>query len=156
MQRKRCRGMIGHTFKSFPYQNEQRNRIELFPFQFNKRRNDTILKITGNFDHRVAGAGPNFGCVRWFFLIDGLECSDPRKIEALAMTYIYEVPSNNHRRMNLMGVCRATASSAGSIRAGQHRLSLGVAPCVIPGTVAGDASTGWMSSSTFIVEEYCT
>ena len=87
----------------------------------------------------------------WRFEIDGQSCSDPKPIAAVAMAYSPQF-SDIPTQVLLTGFCRASA--AGVIRPGQHEISLSVGPC-ISGDARGNAYTGWQTTSTFIVEEYC-
>ena len=119
-------------------------------FPYTKKRSDTVLRITGNFNYRVTGRGD--ACSKWTFEIDNWPCIDPEPIEAVSMT---SLPSENNlnRRMLLTGFCRRNLD--GDIQSGHHDISLVVGRCSYIWTSAGDASTGWQATSTFIVEEYC-
>ena len=63
---------------------------------FVKKRDDTVLRVVWNGDLRLMDKGPKFASVRrWFFTINGTECSDPRTIDT--QLYVLDSDSNNHR-----------------------------------------------------------
>ena len=63
---------------------------------FFKKREDTVLRVVWNGDIRLVDTGPRGGSARrWFFTINGKECSDPRTIDT--QLYIRDSSSNTHR-----------------------------------------------------------
>ena len=98
-------------------------------------------------------------CSKWFFKINDEECSDPAPIDLISFYAIHNVTKPRlvlHRHNTIVGVCRATQKAGRSrgLLARNYAITINVTPqCrVHPG---GDAFTGWMGTSTLMVEELC-
>ena len=110
---------------------------------FNKLTSDTSLKVSFHGNMRVRG---NYKCNRWYFKINGNECSRPTTIEALVYN---QWPSGNtnadqlHHR-SFEGYCE-------NIAQGVVRVELWVGE--YSGYTLGDAYTGWNSMSRIMIEE---
>ena len=64
--------------------------------EFVKKRDDTVLRVVWNGDLRLIHNGNKYGsCRRWFFTINGQECSGPRTIDTQLLTHIKG--TNMHR-----------------------------------------------------------
>ena len=110
---------------------------------FNKLTSDTSLKVSFQGNLRVSG---NAKCNRWYFKINGNECSRPATIEALVFNRWWSGNTNNdqlHHR-SFEGYCE-------NIPQGAVRVELWVGKC--SGQSLGDAYTGWISVSRIITEE---
>ena len=87
--------------------------------------------------------------MRWFFTLNGVECTDPAPIEGV----IYSVNSelvNIHRSSTIKGVCRGTAG--GPLARGMYTAALNVGGCPGFNTTYG-AYTGYDSTSSVVMEE---
>ena len=63
---------------------------------FVKKRDDTVLRIVWNGNLRLIDRGPKSGSAhRWFFTINGKECSVPKTIDT--QLYVRDSDTNNHR-----------------------------------------------------------
>ena len=63
---------------------------------FVKKRGDTVLRVVWNGDLRLIDTGPKAGSARrWFFTINGKECSGPSTIDT--QLYVRDEDSDNHR-----------------------------------------------------------
>ncbi|KAI0234584.1 hypothetical protein LSAT2_015185 [Lamellibrachia satsuma] len=113
--------------------------------EFVKKRDDTVLRVVWNGDLRLIHSGSKGGsCRRWFFLINGKECSEPKTIEA--RLYINSAV-NIHRPAYVESYCRG-------IDAGDVHVSWNVGDCVEQGPYnVGDSWTGWKETVRIIVEE---
>ena len=110
---------------------------------FNKLTSDTSFKVSFQGNLRVSG---NAKCNRWYFKINGNECSRPATIEALVFNRWWSGNPNNdqlHHR-SFEGYCE-------NIPQGAVRVELWVGKC--SGQTLGDAYTGWNSVSRIITEE---
>ena len=110
---------------------------------FNKLTSDTSLKVSFQGNLRVSG---NAKCNRWYFKINGNECSRPATIEALVFNRWWSGNPNNdqlHHR-SFEGYCE-------NIPQGAVRVELWVGQC--SGKTLGDAYTGWNSVSRIMIEE---
>ena len=110
---------------------------------FNKLTSDTSLKVSFHGNMRVRG---NYKCNRWYFKINGNECSRPATIQAIVYN---EWPSGNlnndqlHHR-SFEGYCLNIPQRAA-------RVELWVGKCT-PQSL-GYAYTGWNSVSRIMIEE---
>ena len=110
---------------------------------FNKSTSDTSLKVSFQGNLRVSG---NAKCNRWYFKINGNECSRPATIEALVYNHWPFGNTNNdqlHHR-SFEGYCE-------NIPQGAVRVELWVGKC--NNNPLGNAYTGWNSVSRIITEE---
>ena len=70
---------------------------------FIKKRDDTVLRVVWNGDIRLINIGPKGASARrWFFTINGKECSDPRTIDT--QLYVSDSDSSNHRQQSSAGI----------------------------------------------------
>ncbi|KAK2182368.1 hypothetical protein NP493_357g04033 [Ridgeia piscesae] len=114
---------------------------------FVKKRDDTVLRVVWNGNLRLIHTGPRGGSARrWFFTINGKECSDPRTIDT--QLHVRDSDSNTHRPAYVEGYCRGVAAgdvyvtwNVGDISSGQSRYNV------------GDSYTGWAATVRIIVEE---
>ncbi|KAK2166998.1 hypothetical protein NP493_1290g02018 [Ridgeia piscesae] len=127
--------------------NDQREYGLLFSCDFVKKRDDTVLRVVWNGNLRLIHTGPKHASVRrWFFTINGKECSDPSTIDA--QLYVRDSDSDNHRPAYVEGYCRGIAAgdvyvawNIGDILSDQPLLNV------------GDSYTGWKATVRIIVEE---
>ena len=104
---------------------------------------DTSLKVSFHGVMRVRG---NNKCNRWYFKINGNECSRPATIDALVLNHW---PSGNYNNEQLHH--RAFEGYCENIPKGAVRVELWVGRC--SGETLGDAYTGWKSVSRIMIEE---
>ncbi|XP_035693944.1 collagen triple helix repeat-containing protein 1-like [Branchiostoma floridae] len=107
--------------------------------QFNKASSTTALRLTWNGELRYHGFGSS-ACLRWFFTINGEECSNPAPIDGIAYTYGFDI----HRVSTIDGLCY-------NLPAGPLMVALNVGTCAHG--QAADAMAGYNSSSRVILEE---
>ena len=110
---------------------------------FNKLTSDTSLKLSFHGNMRVRG---NARCNRWYFKVNGNECSGPMKIEALVYNYWPSGNTNDEqlRHGSFEGYCE-------NIPQGAVRVELWVGQC--SGATLGNARTGWNSVSRIMIKE---
>ncbi|XP_011679354.2 collagen triple helix repeat-containing protein 1 [Strongylocentrotus purpuratus] len=108
---------------------------------FTKEYSDTAIYVSWSGNLRLSGSGT--GCCRWYFAFDGVECSNPNKIEAVVYASGYN-SYNLHRPRVMMGYCYGIG--AGSVTVGFY-----VGQCSGYGTY--DCYTGWISGSHIMIEE---
>ncbi|KAI0214612.1 hypothetical protein LSAT2_000257 [Lamellibrachia satsuma] len=111
---------------------------------FEKAHDNTVLRVVWNGDVRMLHTGSKSGsCRRWYFTLNGSECSQPDKIDMLLYAEINR--PNLHRSSYVEGYCRG-------MRAGPVTVAWNVGDC--PGNYgAGNSFTGWVTTSRIIVEE---
>ena len=64
--------------------------------EFVKKRDDTVLRVVWNGDLRLIDTGPKSSSARrWFFTINGKECSEPRTIDT--QLHVRDSGNNIHR-----------------------------------------------------------
>ena len=106
---------------------------------FNKPQFNSALRVS--FQGNMMARGNNHRCNRWYFKINGNECSGPMTIEAAVHNWW---PSGNpellHHR-SFEGYCE-------NIPQGVVRVELWVAEC--SGNTLGDGNTGWNSVSRIV------
>ena len=92
-------------------------------------------------------------CSQWYFTIDGEQCTDPAPVNGILCYGGHRICF--HRHSTIIGVCRRT--DAGDIHAGTHQIAMHVGNCQFapPEFNGGDAHTGWLSTTTMLVEELC-
>ena len=110
---------------------------------FNKLTSDTSLKVSFHGNMRVRGSNK---CNRWYFKINGSECSQPATIEARVYNYW---PCGNYNNDQLHH--RSFEGYCENIPQGAVRVELWVGQC--GGFTLGDAYTGWESVSWIMIEE---
>ena len=111
----------------------------------NKKYNDTWLKISWDGNLRIAC---NFCCMRWYFTVDGDECSDPAPIDSA----VFQQQSLNIIRQNsFSGVCKKAGPRL--LTAGPKRIQFMLMECQGFGGYIYDAYTGFDSVSRITVEE---
>ncbi|KAK2139089.1 hypothetical protein NP493_6716g00002 [Ridgeia piscesae] len=114
---------------------------------FVKKRDDTVLRVVWNGDLRLIHTGPKGGSARrWFFTINGKECSDPRTIDT--QLHVSDSDSNNHRPAYVEGYCRGITAWDVYVA-----WNVGDVPSVQSVYNIGDSETGWMATVRIIVEE---
>ena len=151
MQCASTRGVVGWSSKAWKNLNSALDNGQLVSMPFKKSRSDTYLRLTWGSKMRQMDHNK---CSQWYFMINGRECSSPASINGNIYHHIYlpSRPNNNaHRHSTIVGVCRAT--NAGTLRSASYQISMNVRGC--PGSISGDAATGYGSTSTMIVEELC-
>eukprot|EP00117_Sycon_ciliatum_P045919 scpid67428/ scgid4305/ len=87
---------------------------------------------------------------RWYFKIDGKECSSPSNIDMVRYqnkAWKILIPST------MSGICASTDLRLGPIPSGKHNISVHVGG--LGSLKAGDAKTGRLSMSLLEVEEVC-
>lgn len=104
-----------------------------------------LLTFTGN----MQLAGCQECCMRWYFTINGEECTDPAPIDAVIYS-VHTEQMNMHRGSTLQGVCRGTAG--GSLTRGVYTAALNVGRCAGFDTTY-NTSTGFDSTSSVVIEE---
>ncbi|KAI0239526.1 hypothetical protein LSAT2_009740 [Lamellibrachia satsuma] len=114
--------------------------------EFVKKRDDTVLRVVWNGDLRLMHTGPKQGsCRRWFFTINGGECSEPKTIDT--QLHVKTRGANIHRPAYVEGYCRGV--SAGHVNVGWN-----VGDCQNMNAYnVGDSSTGYKATVRIIVEE---
>ncbi|KAI0234905.1 hypothetical protein LSAT2_014724 [Lamellibrachia satsuma] len=118
----------------------------VYSCEFVKKRDDTVLRVVWNGDMRLINTGPRGASGRrWFFTINGQECSEPRTIDT-ELTFHTE-STNIHRPTYVEGYCRGIA-------AGDVYVAWNVGDCISQATFnVGDSHTGWEATVRIIVEE---
>ena len=81
-------------------------------------------------------------CSRWYFTIDGAECTKPATIEGIA--YLSSTTSNPYRHRHIEGYCN-------QVPKGHIRVGLWIGKCERQSL--GDGSTGYNSMSRIVIEE---
>ncbi|XP_066289698.1 collagen triple helix repeat-containing protein 1-like [Branchiostoma lanceolatum] len=109
---------------------------------FNKVSATSALRLTWSGCLRVLSTSG--GCKRWFFTLDGSECSDPVPIDGVMYTNGAD-RLDIHRVSTIDGLCL-------NLLAGPVTVALNVGECASV-RANGDAHTGWNSYSRIIVEE---
>jgi len=112
---------------------------------FKKTSDNTGLRIFWNGALRIANC--HDCCRRWYFTVNGAECSAPAAIDGVV--YMRQGTSwkkNLHRVRQIEGVCE-------KVKQGTVRVGFWVGKCAGRGLNLGDAYTGWNSVSRIYVEE---
>ena len=144
-------GLVGWKSKALKSMDNIIDDGQLVSMPFKKSRSDTFLRLTWSSNMRQY---LNDKCSRWYFMINGRECSSPASIDG---NFYHRIDSpsrpnsNVHRHHTIVGVCKATSS--GDLRSASYQISMNVGSCTLHR--GGDAYTGWQSTSTMIVEELC-
>ena len=110
---------------------------------FTKNFSDTALHVywTGNLRIYKCTAC----CKRWYFTFNGAECSTPLPIDGVV--YMWQGNTQDlHRVRHIEGHCN-------NVHKGRVRVGFWVGDCQSGGGNAGDAMTGWRSTSRIFVEE---
>ncbi|XP_066289697.1 collagen triple helix repeat-containing protein 1-like [Branchiostoma lanceolatum] len=110
---------------------------------FNKVSPTSALRLTWSGALRVLSASAC--CKRWFFTLNGSECSDPVPIDGVMLTNGAGSISI-HRVSTIDGLCF-------NLPAGPVTVALNVGECAAPAYPNSDAYTGLNSYSRIIVEE---
>ena len=111
----------------------------------NKKQNDTWLKITWDGNLRI---WCTFCCMRWYFTVDGDECSDPAPIDTIVFQ---QQTLHIIRQTGFSGVCKMAGLRP--LKAGPKRIQLKLMECRGFGGYFYDSYTGFNSASRIIVEE---
>ena len=109
-----------------------------------KTQSETALRITYHGDLRVVSSSND--CRRWFFTINGNDCSSPATIDATVHpTGVTDL--NNHRPGTLDGFCE-------NITKGRVIVGLSIGKCKYGyENNSGDGYTCWGSVCPVIIEE---
>ncbi|KAI0216297.1 hypothetical protein LSAT2_031672 [Lamellibrachia satsuma] len=127
---------------------DNRERGVLLECLFEKKLNDTVLRIAWNGDLRLLHTGSKSqSCRRWYFSLNGKECSVPDTIDAILIASANG--PGHHKPAYVDGYCRG-------VPAGTVNVAWNVGDC--PGDVhsiygVGDSFTGWVSTARIIVQE---
>ena len=113
---------------------------------FVKRETSSYLRITYDGDIRLAGC--NDCCMRWYFTVDGAECTQPSAIDA-AVHITGNV--NHHRPGTVSGLCGGVGGSK-TLSKGQRNVQFRVGTCS-GSSQQYDAYTCWNSACRVIIEE---
>ncbi|XP_035661716.1 collagen triple helix repeat-containing protein 1-like [Branchiostoma floridae] len=114
---------------------------------FNKLSSTSALRVTWNGALRVWNEVTRTAvCKRWFFTLNGAECSDPAPIDGIMFMFDPNNHPNNHRVSTIDGLCYG-------LPAGNMTVTLNIGTCAADGLPEGSASTGYNSYSRIIVEE---
>ena len=108
---------------------------------FIKLQSNTALKVSFQGNMRVIGT---VKCNRWYFKLNGNECSGPMTIEAVVYNSWPSGSPNLLHHRSFEGYCT-------NIPQGAVTVELWVGKC--PSYSLGDAYTGWNSVSRIIIEE---
>ncbi|KAI0229690.1 hypothetical protein LSAT2_019846 [Lamellibrachia satsuma] len=113
---------------------------------FEKKRNDTVLRVAWNGALRLRHQGTKgYSCRRWYFTLNGKECEQPMTIDT--QIYLSTKVINIHDPKYVEGYCRG-------LPAGNVQVKWNVGDCIIHNNDnPGDSKTGWGSTSRIIVEE---
>lgn len=109
-------------------------------------RSDTYLKLTWDGNMRITRC--QACCMRWLFLIDGDDCTEPGPVDAL----LYQ-SANYHllRPSYFSGICQQAGDRP--LSGGYHIVQLRVQDCPGFNGFVYDAYTGFNSISRILVEE---
>ena len=108
---------------------------------FKKTSDTTGLRVFWNGNLRLSGC--HHCCRRWYFTLNGTECSTPGAIDGVVYM-ISGANKNLHRPRHIEGVCE-------KIHKGTVRVGFWVGNCA--GFGSANAYTGWNSVSRIYVEE---
>ena len=138
--------LLGYTYNSRHSINIESGSAEIASISFTKKQNTSHLRLSysGNVRTKISPGS----AARWFFKINGQECSTPTKID-IAM--YQNVRDNTHVPGYLTGICTGTA--AGKIAAGQHQITVHVGKH--SDFSLAQAYSGWASTSFLEVQELC-
>lgn len=114
--------------------------------QINKTRDETWLRLTWNGNMRLTNCA--ICCMRWYFTIDGNECSEPGPVDSVIFL---ETDLHILRQSHITGVCRMAGDQ--NITSGVRRIQFSVMDCPGFGGFIYDAYTGWNSVSRIVLEE---
>ncbi|KAI0224511.1 hypothetical protein LSAT2_024481, partial [Lamellibrachia satsuma] len=118
---------------------------------FVKKRDDTVLRVVWNGNLGLIHTGPKgASCRRWFFTINGKECSEPRTIDT--QLYVRNAANNIHRPAYVEGYCRGIAAGDVYVAWNVGDIVDGVGWDQKDHNV-GDSWTGWVATVRIIVEE---
>ena len=148
------------------------------PFQecrFNKSRDDSTLRVTWNGNMRITRC--ESCCMRWYFTLNGDECSDPGHYiiitsfldtiqygnngDIIIMSYppgpidaVIFQSRNYHivRQSTISGICSQIGGNQ-NLTAGVYRIQFLIQDCISFGGFVYDAYTGWNSVSRITIEE---
>ena len=144
-------GVVSWSSRAWKHLNNGLDNGQLVSMSFKKSRNDTYLRLTWSSNTRQ---WRRLKCSQWYFKINNKECTIPATIDGVLYQDINRPNGviNDHRHTTIVGVCKATSS--GSLQSSSYQVSMNVRDC--PGASPGaDAYSGWISTSTMIVEELC-
>ena len=140
------RQQLGHTYRSRYNARVTTSDGQVATMSFNKTRDDTILKLSFFANMFIQGGSTT---MRWYFLIDNQECTEPGKVE---MTLQRSSHSQHYTPGQVLGLCQGTA--AGRITQGQHRVAVNVSRAS-PGYGRPSTQTNWYSTEFIEIEVLC-
>ncbi|KAI0214581.1 Collagen triple helix repeat-containing protein 1 [Lamellibrachia satsuma] len=113
---------------------------------FFKKRTDSVLRLVWNGNMRMIQKGTKYGaCRRWYFTLNGVECTEPKTIDAQFLETAKNVDSVKPAYVE--GYCRG-------VPAGEIIVGWNVGDCPNQKDFdVGDSYTGWFQTSRIIVEE---
>jgi hypothetical protein len=114
--------------------------------RINKQQDDTWLRVTWNGNMRVTNC--DICCMRWFFTINGEECTEPGPVDAVIFM---EADLHILRQSHISGICRGAGGQ--NISSGTVLVQFLVNDCPGFQGFVYDAYTGWNSISRIILEE---
>ena len=139
-----CRGNIGYNTK-FITGSVSTVTGDIYTVRYTKKRSDTILRITANFDAR--NKDHMNSCVRYYITIDGEECY-PKKLDSILYTYVAPISHVQlHTRQHMTGFCNINST-------GEKKITLKLGKCC-SNCRFGWPFTGRLSTSMMLVEEVC-
>lgn len=128
-------------FTSAPFETSQNNG-DIQGVTYTKKHDYTYLRV--HFRSNSRGVYNQVAyCVRWRFLFNGNECSNPNKINS---NIYHDRNRNEIRNFELSGICYD------SYGAGDMNIKVRTGSCD-NGHHHGNAYTGWRTDSTMIIEE---
>ncbi|XP_065194745.1 uncharacterized protein LOC135826040 [Sycon ciliatum] len=141
---------LGYKYQTRYAIHDEKDEGQIASLTFRKKQTNTVLKLTYSSNIRT---GEYNGHVRWYFVIDDLECTKPTKLDI----GMIQVPGgNDHIPSVLTGVCESTSSAATNIPAGDHTISVRVGRMEnAPGAPFGNPHSGWHTTSFLEVQEMC-
>ncbi|KAK2184496.1 hypothetical protein NP493_265g03044 [Ridgeia piscesae] len=96
--------------------NDERESGLILTCDFVKKRQDTVLRVAWNGDLRLIANGAT--CRRWFFTLNGAECSQPKSIET--QLHVQLQTTNVHRPAYGRNVEPSTGTSGSLLRISHH------------------------------------
>ena len=136
--------LLGYTYNSRHNIIIDSDSAEIASISFTKKQNYSHLRLS--YSGNIRTSNSHGKAARWFFKINGQECSTPTEIDITMYQSVNDeilIPSY------LTGICTGTA--AGKIAAGQHQITVHVGK--LSSHQLADALSGWASTSFLEVQE---
>jgi hypothetical protein len=125
------------------------NGATLFACNYTKVHDASALRLTWSGTLRSA-YNCNACCHMWTLRVDGNECTNPGRVDAVAYTHVLQGQTTDlHHHRTFTGICQATGG--GNIDAGNHEIRIYIQPC--DGYGPSDGYTGWNAYARILVEE---